>query len=152
MNTTRYNLLKKLKEMSEIYEKDKKLSSEILKEFCRIMVSSPSSSITFVAMYDGCANFHSDKDSYKRKFYQLSRYVDQEIVKKMRQEDIFKRYDKAMDKFYASKGSMKNMLSLQLTKKYKESSHIFNFDILQEVEIIDTPSQSYQFDPANLMI
>jgi len=153
MNTSRNNLFKKLKQMSEIYEKENKISHEILKEFCRIMLSSSSTSITFVAMYDGCSNFRSGRNSYKRKFYQLSRYIDQEIVNKMKDEFIFKRYDKAMDKFYASKGSMKNMISLRLTKQYRESDSIFNFDLLEEEEVIETPPmQSYQFDPQNLMI
>ena len=152
MDRSRYNLLKKLKEMSEIYEKERKISHEVLIEFCWAMVSSSLSSLTFVSMYDGCVNFRSDRNSYKREFYQLSRYIDREIVKRKSQEYVFKRYDKAMDEFYGSKNSIKNMAAVQLTEEYKKSGDIFNFNLLQEEMVVEKSPQSYQFDPVNLMV
>ena len=151
----KYNLLKILKRMDEIFYKEGKISESILKEFCEIMLANPIASSTFVAMFDSCSNALEAND-LKNKFYKLSRYIDKQIVYKASEVEIFKRYDRQMNKVYQSSSFVQQREILEFRSNHGNSNNVFDFSLLNyekmEVELIGNHKQSYQFDPANLMI
>jgi len=136
--------------MDEIFYKEGKISESILKEFCEIMLANPIASSTFVAMFDTCSNT-GEKHDLRLKFYKLSRYIDKQMVYNAHKVEIYKRYDREMNKMYQSKNFV-------LQREILEFSNydIFDFSLLDsdniEVEMIQTHKRSYQFDPANLMV
>ena len=150
----KYNLLKILKEMNDIFDKESKISEIKLKEFCGIMLASSRASATFVAMFDSCSSVLQE-DIHKKKFYKLSRYIDKQIVYKANEVEIFKRYDKSMNKVYQTKNYVQQKDILEFRRKTRNGD-IFNFSLLSpenaEIEMVEKHNQSYQFDPANLMV
>ena len=146
----KYNLLKILKQMDQIFYKEAKISEAILKQFCRIFLASPIASATFVAMFDTCSNL-LEENNHKKRFYKLSRYIDKQIVYKASDVKIFKRYDREMNKVYQSRNFVQQREILEFRNR-----NIFDFSLLSpenvEVEMIQTHKQSYQFDPVNLMV
>ena len=154
MNTFKYDLLKILKEMDENFYNEANIPQTMLIEFCEIMLASTTALVTFVAMFDTCSCKSTEKDYLKTKFFKLSRYIDKQIVYSAHEVEIFRRYDREMNRIYECKDGTKKLF-LGLTKIYKKNNHIFNFGLLnseENVEVEQNHQQSYQFDPANLMV
>jgi hypothetical protein len=140
--------------MDDIFYKEGSIPEPILKEFCETMLASPIASSTFVAMFDSCSII-GKQNNFRKKFYKLSRYIDKQIVYKASKVEIFKRYDKEMNNVFNSKNVLQRAF-MDLRGRYRQNSDIFDFSLLNsdnvEVEMVQNHKQSYQFDPANLMI
>jgi hypothetical protein len=158
MNTSQYGLFRILKKMDDIRERKKIISYDKLVKFCEQYLLTIENSIIFTGMYDGCWNFKTNTSykNYRYNFYSLSRYIDDEIMKKKDVESIFNLYDKKME-YILNLTIIENKILYdkfnELREKYLKEDDIFNFDSLQKPDSGIKVKQivKYKFDPTNLL-
>ena len=144
MTLAEYKMIDFLQRINKKFIKEKKLTDIRLKEFCKLVLSDPTASVRFAAMFDTCKP--------DQEFHKLSRYIDQRMVSRMDSVGIFKRYDNMMVNAMDSGASHPLSIKyIKLTKKYAKEGVIFNkIKIPKFKSSIGKPQKPQKFDPANL--
>lgn len=145
MTPSEYKLIGFLQRINKKYIREKKLNDVTLKQFCKIVLSDPSSSVRFAAMYDTCRSTIPGQE-----FHTLSRYIDQKLVSRMDFVGLFKKYDKMMcNVMDTGKETPLSKRFIKLTDKYKMEGFLFNEIVVPKFKPFK-PQKPQKFDPANL--
>jgi len=149
MEPSVYELFKILKFMIYQYNKGEKISKLTLITFCEKMLTTLQSSITYAAMYESCyKNKETSKD--RRDFHQLSREIDDKIMKILDQDIRFEKYDKRMADIMGSRHSKYRTLCLKYSAL---TCDIFNLNNIEKPKIPKNKISILQkFDISNLVV